>query len=335
MREALYVTGLGDQRVECRLCPHHCKLNFDQTGICRVRKNENGRLVSLNADRLVAANVDPIEKKPLYHFYPGRETLSIAGAGCNFHCTNCQNHTISQVNEALIAAAKDTRPTEIVQSAVDRGLRHITFTYTEPTVFFELMLETAMCAREQDIRLSMVSNGFIDPEPLAELLPFLDAANIDLKFGNDEDYRRITKGWKGPVLDTIRTLWDAGVITEVTTLIIPELNDTPDTFDPILTDLKDISNQIPWHLSAFYPTFQMTDRPPTKPDTIRNLRNRALDAGMQYVYTGNIVDESGADTRCPHCNAIVIRRSRLMLRDSRLIAGACPECATPIYGRFN
>ncbi len=335
MREALYFQPLENQQVECRLCPHHCKLNPDQTGICRVRKNENGTLVSLNAGRLVAANVDPIEKKPLYHFYPGRETLSIAGAGCNFHCTNCQNHTISQVNNALIAAAQDTRPDDVVRSALERGLRHITFTYTEPTVFFELMLETAMRAKEQDLRLSMVSNGFINPEPLAELLPYLDAANIDLKFGNNEDYRRITKGWKEPVLHTIRTLWEAGVITEVTTLIIPGLNDTPDTFKPIMDDLQDISTQIPWHLSAFYPTFQMTDRPPTMPETVRQLRALALDAGMQYVYTGNIVDENGADTRCPNCGATVIRRSRLMLRDSRLIAGACHECSTPIYGRFN
>ncbi len=335
MREARHFRELENRRVECRLCPHQCKLDPGQSGICRVRRNEDGKLISLNADRLVAANVDPIEKKPLYHFYPGRETLSIAGAGCNFHCTNCQNHTISQANEALIAGARNTRPADIVRSATERGLHHITFTYTEPTVFFELMLETAICAREQDIRLSMVSNGFINPEPLAELLPYLDAANIDLKFGTDDDYRRITKGWKGPVLDTIRTLWNAGVITEVTTLIIPGLNDSPETFNPVLDDLKAISNQIPWHLSAFYPTFQMTDKPPTKPDTIRNLRALALDAGMQYVYTGNIVDESGADTRCPHCGATVIRRSRLMLRDNRLIAGGCQECATPIYGRFS
>ena len=335
MREAAFYTKLADNRVQCDLCPHNCTLSPGATGICNVRRNENGRLESLNAGRIVAANVDPMEKKPLYHFHPGAQTLSIAGAGCNFSCDNCQNHQISQAHDALLAATRQSDPASIVRSAMERRVRHITFTYTEPTVFYELMMDTVTEARTAGLTCSVVSNGFINPEPLAQLIPMIQAANIDLKFGNDQVYRSVTGGSMAPVLKTIRTLFEAGVITEVTTLIIPGLTDEPENFDPILKSLRAISTEIPWHLSAFYPTHRMGDRPPTSFDTLRELRGRALDGGIKYVYTGNVLDPDGSSTVCPECGTTLISRYRLSLTENKLTSNQCPECKATIYGKFD
>jgi len=334
MREAAFYTKLANNRVQCNLCPHACSLSPGHAGICKVRRNEDGTLVSLNAGRIVAANVDPMEKKPLYHFYPGAETLSIAGAGCNFSCDNCQNHQISQAHEALLAATRASNPDAIVRSARERHVRHITFTYTEPTVFYELMMDVAREARKAGIICSVVSNGFISPEPLAELIPMIRAANIDLKFGNDNVYRSVTGGSMAPVLKTIRTLFEAGVTTEVTTLIIPGLTDEPESFDPILKSLRAISTEIPWHLSAFYPTHRMTERPPTPFDTLTELRQRALAGGMRYVYTGNVLNPEGSSTTCPECGATLITRYRLSLTENRMNGNQCPECGAKVYGTF-
>ena len=334
MRKALFYRKQSGNNVQCQLCPHNCTIADGENGICGVRQNLGGILFSVNGDRLIAAHVDPMEKKPLYHFFPGAETFSIAAAGCNFHCKNCQNHTISQTTPALLDSGETTSPQNIVTMAKRRGVSHITFTYTEPTVFYELMLETAELAKEAGLYCSVVSNGFINPEPLARLIPVISAANIDLKFASDKLYRSVAGGWRGPVMNTIQTLFEHGIITEVTSLIIPGLNDDEGEFGEMIRLLLDISSETPWHLSAFYPTYRMTDRPPTKPDTLTRLRQTALDRGMKYVYTGNITDPEGSTTYCPKCNTALIQRHRLSFHSSKLKKGHCPNCGTEIYGTF-
>ncbi|NOZ13509.1 MAG: radical SAM protein, partial [Acidobacteria bacterium] len=245
-----------------------------------------------------------------------------------------QNHTISQANPSILNAGKTATADDILNSAKQQGVHHITFTYTEPTVFYELMLETARLAKQNSLTCSVVSNGFINPEPLAGLLPFISAANIDLKFSSDKLYQSIAGGRAKPVIESIRTLYDSGIITEVTTLIIPGLNDGKDEFLKIARSIMEISPEIPWHISAFYPTYKMTDRPPTPPDTLTRLRQTALNAGMRHVYTGNITDPEGNTTFCPECHSELIRRHRLSFHSSRLKNGHCPNCGTKIYGKF-
>ncbi len=334
MKEALYYKKQQGNTVQCSLCPYNCIIAEGKTGLCAVRLNKRGILFSLNSDRLIAAHIDPMEKKPLYHFYPGARTYSIAAAGCNFHCKNCQNYTISQANPKLLNSGKLISANEIVNSAKQQGVQHITFTYTEPTVFYELMLETAKLAKQEGLICSVVSNGFINPEPLTRLLPFISAANIDLKFSSDILYRSITGGWVKPVIETIRTLYNSGIITEVTTLIISGLNDNEKEFRKICQLLLDISPEIPWHISAFYPTYEMTDRPPTPPDTLVRLRQTALKAGMEHVYTGNITDLEGSTTFCSKCHSELILRHRLSFHSNHLKNGYCPHCGTKLYGRF-
>ncbi len=334
MKKALFYRKQSGNIVQCELCPHNCTIAEGKHGLCRVRQNIGGQLVSLNSDRLIAANVDPMEKKPLYHFFPGAETFSIAAAGCNFHCRNCQNHTISQATPALMDAGEPASAALIIATAKQKGIGHITFTYTEPTVFYELMLETAELANSQGIHCSVVSNGFINPKPLARLLPVISAANIDLKFASDKLYRSIAGGWSKPVVETIQTLHKHGVITEVTTLIIPGLTDDETEFGEIARLLLNISPEIPWHLSAFYPTYKMTDSAATPPEALTRLRQTALNMGMQHVYTGNIVDPEGSITYCPKCHTELIRRHRLSFHSIELKDGKCPHCGTKIYGKF-
>ncbi len=334
MKEALFFEKQEKKSVQCRLCPHSCVIQDGKIGICRVRKNIGGTLFSLNFGRIVAAHGDPMEKKPLYHFFPGEKTFSIAMAGCNFHCWNCQNYGISQVRGSYPETGEEVSPDALVAQLIKLGYRHLTFTYTEPTVFYEFMLETAKIAVKRGIFCSLVSNGFIGREPLEELLPFISAANIDLKFSSDRLYRNITGGWRQPVVDTIRTLYRHDIVTEVTTLIIPGLNDGEDEFGGLLRILLEISTEIPWHLSAFYPTYKMTDHPPTPPETLTRLRQIARSSGLKHVYTGNITDLEGSTTFCPNCRAELIVRSRLSFRSLHLDSGACPRCGSKLYGKF-
>jgi len=334
MREALFYRKNSGNTVQCLLCPHNCVIKDNSYGICAVRRNIDGRLFSLNTDKLIAAHIDPMEKKPLYHFFPGAETFSIASAGCNFHCKNCQNYTISQATPAVLNSGEQTSATAIVNTAKKNGVRHITFTYTEPTVFYELMLETAELATEAGLLCSVVSNGFINPEPLARLIPFISAANIDLKFASEKLYRSIAGGWPKPVVENIQTLYEHGVTTEVTTLIIPGLNDDETEFGNIADKLLRISSEIPWHLSAFYPTYKMPGYSPTPPETLTQLRQRALDMGMQHVYTGNIIDPEGSITTCSNCHTQLVRRHRLSFEESHLKDGHCPHCGKKLYGKF-
>lgn len=334
MKEAKYYTKFENNTVKCVLCPHNCVLKEGKIGICKVRKNIEGKLYSLSYQNIIALHIDPIEKKPLYHFFPASKTLSIATPGCNFHCYNCQNHTISQIDESIFEFTKKLPPEEIVKIATSENIKHITFTYTEPTIFFEYMLDIAKLAKEKEMLCSLVSNGYINQQPLKELIPYIDAANIDFKFKDNSLYRKITGGTVEPVLETIKTLYGSGVITEVTTLIIPELNDGEEYFNEMAKMLLNISNEIPWHLSAFYPTYQMIDYPSTKPSKLVKFREIAKSLGFKYVYTDNILDIEGSTTFCPNCGKPLIERHYFNLKMSKLKGNNCPHCNEKIYGKF-
>ncbi len=329
--KGMYFKKVQEKVLQCVLCPHNCIINNNQKGFCKVRLNNNGELVLLNSGKLAAIAIDNIEKKPLYHYYPNAKTLSIAANGCNFKCLNCQNYSISQnTNKNSIPLT----PNQVVKYALDNNLNHITFTYTEPTIYFEYMLTTAKLAKVNGIHCSLVSNGYINREPLLELIPFIEAANIDLKFASDNYYKKIAKGNILPVQATIKTLFENKVITEVTTLIIEEIHNVNSEFEQISKTILNISDEIPWHLSAFYPTYKMTNYPATSPETLIELREKALKNGHKFVYTGNIFNIEGETTYCPNCSAPLIKRNRLTFLESHITKGKCLNCGEEIYGTF-
>ncbi len=334
MKEASYYKKLENKSVKCLLCPHNCIIKENKKGICKVRKNIDGKLYSLTYNNIIALHIDPIEKKPLYHFFPSAKTLSIATPGCNFHCLNCQNHSISQIEENIFEFTRKLTPEEIIKIALSEKIKHITFTYTEPTIFFEYMIDIAQLAKKEGLYCSLVSNGYINKNPLNELIPFIDAANIDLKFKDNTLYQKITGGKVEPVLNTIKTLYNSGVVTEVTTLIIPELNDSEEYFYQMAELILEISPDIPWHISAFYPTYKMLDYPTIKSEKLVSFRKLALNLGLKYVYTGNILDIEGSTTFCPGCGYSLIERHYFKLNSNRLKGNKCPNCNQTIYGKF-
>ncbi len=283
-----YFKKLDDGRVECLLCPHHCRIANGKTGRCRSRRNHDGVLVSEVYGRPCALAVDPIEKKPLYHFHPGTTCLSIACTGCNFHCLNCQNHDISQV------APDDTAHYNLTpQQVVDLCLQHhcpgIAYTYTEPLTYFEYIIDCARLAHEKGLWNILVTAGYVCQEPLADLLPYLDAANIDLKSFSDDIYQRISGGHLQPVLDTILAMKDAGVWIEITNLIIPTVNDDMHMIRLMCRWLVDNGlAETPLHFTRFFPRYKMQDLPPTPVQTLRTAKQIAEEEGLKRVYLGNV-----------------------------------------------
>jgi len=303
------------------------------TGFCGVRENRNGTLVSLVYGRTVAQNVDPIEKKPLYHFLPGSAAFSVATAGCNFRCRHCQNASISHPLPADIRGLGiELAPERIVELAVDTGCRTIAYTYTEPTIFFEYAFDTARCARERGLKNILVSNGYITAAALAEIAPYLDGINIDLKTFRDRTYRELCSARLEPVLDTIRRCRQLGIWTEVTTLIIPDWNDQPDELRDIAEFIAAVDPDMPWHISRFHPAFKMRDKPRTPVAVLETARQIGHEAGLHYVYPGNVGQTENGNTRCPHCRELVVERSAFAGDPRRMHAGACPGCGTCIAG---
>ena len=326
---------IGDGRVHCRLCSHCCMIAEGERGICQVRKNTSGILESLVYGRLVARDVDPIEKKPLFHFYPGTRAYSIATVGCNFTCLHCQNHYISQYPRAHDGhIVGDRVPTsEIVASAVETGCHSIAYTYTEPTIALEYVLEVMQAAREAGLTNVWVTNGYFTADAATVIVPFLDAANVDLKGISDHMYHDIVGGNVRPVLNSIERLVQAGVWVEITTLIIPDVNDSEDELRWTAEAIYGISPTIPWHISRFFPAYRMLDRPPTPIRTLERAQAVGRDVGLQFVYIGNVPGE-GESTRCPSCETMVIERSGFLAKTNRLDEGICPECKTAIPGRW-
>ncbi len=332
-REALLYTRKGDRGVACRLCAHRCVIPVGERGVCGVRENVDGTLISLVYGRLVSREVDPIEKKPLFHFLPGSRAYSIATVGCNFLCHNCQNHFISQyprnhdgriIGDAMEAA-------DIVAEAVDAGCRSIAYTYTEPTIALEYYLEVMQRAREADAANVWVSNGYFSREAADLIVPWLDAINIDLKGITDEFYHQVIGANLRPVLDSIEKLHDDGVWVEVTTLVIPGYNDSEEALRWTAEAVAGVAPSIPWHVSRFFPAHRMMDCPPTPIPTLERARRIGHEAGLLHVYIGNVPGE-GEDTRCPECGARLVSRVGYVIRENSLRDGACTRCGAAVAG---
>ena len=331
--DAILYETLSDRRVRCHVCAHECTINPGGRGLCAVRENADGRLVSLVYGRVVARDADPIEKKPLFHFYPGTRAYSIATVGCNFRCLNCQNHFISQYpRDHGGRVIGDTVPAvQIVDDAVDAGCHSIAYTYSEPTVALEFVLDVMAYARERGLKNVWVTNGYFTAQAAHRIVPLLDAANVDLKSVSDETYHHVMGGNVRPVLDTIERLHQAGVWVEVTTLVIPSVNDTEPDLLWTAEAVVGVSARIPWHLSRFFPAHRLADCPPTPIRTLETGRQIGRSAGLQYVYIGNVPGE-GEETVCPTCGHRVILRSGYCVHENRLQDGCCPSCGTAVDG---
>lgn len=321
--------------VHCTLCPNDCMIFDNERGVCRARYNIDGELYSLVYGKPCAVHVDPIEKKPSYHFLPGSKSFSIATAGCCLSCKYCQNWQISQANPED-AYTYDLPPKKVVSSARASDCRSIAYTYTEPTIFYEYMIDTARLAREQGIANVYVTCGYINKEPLAELQPYIDLANVDLKGFSEEFYESVTGGQLQPVLDTIKYLYSHGTIVELTNLIVPTLNDDIEQIKKMCAWIvEEVSPDIPIHFARFYPHYMLQSLPPTPVSTLRNARDAACAAGMYYVYVGNVREEAAQNTRCPQCRTVVVERMGYLLQTMKVNKeGACPTCGFKIYGTW-
>ncbi len=332
MVQAMFSGPSSDGRIVCGLCPHSCRLKEGQTGICGVRKNLGGELFSLNSDKVAAIHSDPIEKKPLYHFLPGSESLSIAAMGCNFKCRFCQNHSISMVDDLSEIAGEKIKPEEIIDAANRAGASSISYTYTEPTIFYELMYETAKAAKASGIKNVMVSNGYISSEPLERIIPFMDGANIDLKSFSNDFYLQNCGGRLAPVLDTIRTLNNSDCWLELTTLLIPGLNSSDEEIDEIISFIADTSSEIPWHISRFFPHFREQNRNATDTQHIEEVLEKAEAGGIKFVYGGNFDSGKWGNTRCSECGEILIKRRGYFTEIKNISGGKCTNCNAEIAG---
>ncbi len=333
-REAMLYERLDGEQVQCNLCGHRCRIASGKTGVCFVRKNVGGKLVSLNYDELVAVHVDPIEKKPLFHFLPGTRSLSVAAAGCNFRCAFCQNWQISQApREHRPLPHEETPPEALVEAAQRNGCASISYTYTEPTIFFELAYDTGKLAAEKGIRNCFVSNGYMTPEAVRTIAPYLDAINVDLKAFRDETYRSIMKARLEPVLVCLRELAAADIWLEVTTLVVPGVNDSEAELSDIAGFIAgELGPDVPWHVSRFHGDYEMNDAPSTPVSTLHRAMTIGKEAALRYVYCGNVPGDDGESTRCPDCNAMLIHRAGYMIQSNRLVDGKCPDCGTAIAG---
>ncbi|GLI32987.1 AmmeMemoRadiSam system radical SAM enzyme [Desulforhabdus amnigena] len=334
MQEARFYEKLDNEKVRCHLCAHECVIGPGKRGICMVRENQQGILYSLVYGKLISHQIDPIEKKPLFHFLPGSRAYSIATVGCNFQCLHCQNYEISQYprlyDKKIIG--EDTTPEELVAKVRVSRSASIAYTYTEPTIFSEFAYDTAVLARQEGIRNVFVSNGFMTEASAKAMAKVLDADNIDLKGFSDDFYRNICKAKLQPVLDTIVRMKELGVWIEITTLVIPGLNDSENELKAIAKFIKSIGPDIPWHVSAFYPTYKLLDRPRTPASTLQHAREIGLEVGLRYVYTGNIPGDEGENTYCYACGELLIERAGFTVRANHLREGTCPKCAARIDG---
>ena len=323
---------LGDGKVRCLLCAHRCEINDTKYGFCGVRGNEKGRLYTHVYKEVIASHVDPIEKKPLYHFFPGSKTYSIATPGCNFRCGFCQNWQISQVSKRKAGLGKvhEPAPEEIVREAKKHDCKSISYTYTEPTVFFEYAYDTAKIARREGLYNTFVTNGYMTIEALDAIKPYLDAANVDLKSFDDETYKKACAGRLEPVLRSIRHMKKIGIWVEVTTLVVPGMNDSDAELGSIAKFISDTGKDIPWHISRFHPDYKFTKHAPTPLETLKNAESIGKKAGLQHVYLGNVSEES--NTFCHNCGKLLIERISYNITKESLKDKKCPKCNTAVGG---
>jgi pyruvate formate lyase activating enzyme len=329
----MFQEPIEGKKIRCSLCSHRCLIGDGKRGICSVRENIDGVLYSLVYDKVIARNVDPIEKKPLFHFQPGSTSYSIATPGCNFRCKHCQNADISQLpqDRSGMILGEEVTPAAIVEAALRYRCSSISYTYTEPTIYFELALDTARLAAEAGLRNVFVTNGYITPEALQVIRPYLDAANIDLKGFRDDFYRQVCGAKLQPVLDAIKLYKEYGIWIEITTLVIPGHNDSDEELTGIARFIKSVGDETPWHVSRFHPTYKLNDKPITPLATLKRARTIGLDAGLRYVYEGNIPGE-GEDTMCWECGKALIERIGFTVEMNVIESGKCPYCHALIDG---
>ncbi len=319
-------------KVQCELCPKNCLIDNGQSGECRVRINIDGVLRTVVYGYPCSIHIDPIEKKPLFHFLPSSKILSVATVGCNLHCLNCQNWEISQANpEDSKATAYE--PEELIKLTKKARCPSLAYTYTDPVIYYEYTLDTAKLARAEGIRNVLVTAGYINPEPWAQLLKYADAANIDLKGITNDFYRTVCSATLEPVQRALVQALASGVALEVTNLIIPTLNDKPQQIGELVRWLKEnLGAEIPLHFSRFYPRYKMRHLPPTSSEMLEMARRIAVDEGMRYVYIGNIASKEGQNTYCPNCKKLLIERSGYVVLKNALEDGSCSDCGKKIYG---
>ena len=336
LKEALLYEKLANNKVRCLLCNHKCIIPDNSTGICRVRKNNNGTLITLVYDKIIARHMDPIEKKPLFHFLPGSISYSIATAGCNFKCSFCQNSDISQMpvdhNRIL---GENIPPEKLVDEAEAGNASTIAYTYTEPTIYYELAKETARIATSRGIKNIFVSNGYISIECLDDISGYLHGANIDLKAFNDEFYKKQCGARLEPVLNTIKKMVEMGTWIEITTLLIPGLNDSEEELTKLAEFIAEQNVDIPWHISRFHPTYKLLNVLPTSPEKIHIAEQIGHKAGLRYVYTGNIPGDEGEKTKCHNCGNLLIDRYGFYVNFNNIKNGRCPVCNSLIPGIWN
>lgn len=339
MKTAYLYQALDRGRVRCRACCHFCRIDPGGRGICGVRENRDGTLVSLVYDRVVAASVDPIEKKPVFHLRPGSKSFSIAAVGCNLSCRFCQNADIAQAGDSQERQRRHIPgqpfpPEDIVAQAKASGCESISYTYTEPSVFFELALDTARLAKAEGLYNIFVTNGFMSPDLLEMAADVLDAANVDLKAFNRDFYRTLCNARLEPVQETLRLMKQMGVILEVTTLVIPGLNDDPGELERMAGFIGgELGPETPWHLSRFHPAYRLTDRPATPAATLEAACAIGDAAGLWHVYTGN-VSSSRENTHCHDCGRLLVARQGYGIQNFMKEAGQCPGCGAPVHGIY-
>ncbi len=333
LHEASFYEKLDGGKIRCTLCPRQCVVSDGQRGYCRVRENRDGRYYTLVYGRPCVTHLDPIEKKPFFHVYPGSKSFSLATVGCNMECKFCQNWDISQASPDSIPVPTYRSPANIASLARKANARTIAYTYTEPIVFHEYVVDCAKAGLDQGIESVMVSAGLISGSALKALFPVLKAIKIDLKAFSQSFYTNICSSFLQPVLDTLKRLADSGVWYEIVVLIIPTLNDSDDEIKR-MTDwiIRELGPDVPIHFSRYHPTYKMRNIPPTPAKTLDRVRKIALEQGCHFVYIGNVPGAEGQETRCPYCNAVLIRRYGYRILDNSIIKGLCKFCDKPVPG---
>lgn len=333
--DAYLYKQLRNKTVQCHLCHHRCVIADGHRGICMVRENRSGTLETLVFGKLIASHVDPIEKKPIYHMMPGSNAYSIATVGCNFKCRFCQNADIAQMpaDRAGLVLGENAEPREIVSRALEAHCRSIAYTYTEPTIFFEYALETAKLAHSKGLLNIFVTNGYMTPEAIDMAAPVLDAANVDLKAFSDRFYKQYCSGRLAPVLETLKHMKRAGIWVEVTTLLIPGLNDDEGEITSLAEFIADaLGPETPWHISRFHPAYRLLDASLTPLDSLIKAFQIGKKAGLKYIYIGNVATKTGSNTACSNCGTKVIERNGYTVRCHMTSNGRCPNCNEKIHG---
>ncbi|MBD3303672.1 AmmeMemoRadiSam system radical SAM enzyme [Candidatus Woesearchaeota archaeon] len=331
MKEARWWKKTKENTVQCFLCQRNCVIPEGKTGFCGVRQNKQGKLYSLVYGKATGVQIDPIEKKPLYHFLPGSAAFSIGTAGCNFVCQHCQNWQTSQLKPEKFHAYEIT-PEEIVQKAKEEHCKSIAYTYNEPTIFGEYVIDTAKLARKKGLKNILITNGFTGDEARLEFCKYIDGVNIDLKAFDNEFYKKYAGAWIEPVLESLKTYKKKKVWLEATNLIIPTLNDKMEKIKEMINWLKEnLGGDVPLHFSAFYPSYKLQDLPPTSAATLIEARKLAIEIGMKYAYIGNVVTTDEDNTYCPKCRELVIERMNYTILQNKLKNGKC-KCGEKIQG---